>query len=119
LLVEQAWLLPHQFASSSRRATQHISSGISFDTSSICARLATVTTMTAGFRRTASARRGVVTTTLLLYAYTQGGATRRGGIARSSRTRVDLKAVTAMQQADQRIVGDFRRRRLDALATLC
>ena len=56
-------------------------------------------------------------TALLLYAYSQGiYASRR--IARACEERLDVMAVTGMQQPDFRTISDFRRRHLEALGAL-
>lgn len=59
----------------------------------------------------------VMMTALLLYALTQGIYSSRK-IARACLTRVDVMAVTAMQQPDFRTISDFRLRHLTALAGL-
>jgi transposase len=54
---------------------------------------------------------------LLLYAFTQGlYASRR--IARACQERLDVMAVTGMQQPDFRTISDFRKRHLKTLAAL-
>src|SRR5512140_53547 len=59
----------------------------------------------------------VMMTALLLYAFTQGLYSSRK-IARACVVRVDVMAVTAMQQPDFRTISDFRLRHLKALGAL-
>lgn len=54
---------------------------------------------------------------LLLYAYRSGIPSSRR-IARRCEERLDFQAVTALNQPDFRIISQFRRRQLDALAGL-
>jgi transposase len=59
----------------------------------------------------------VMMTALLLYSFTQGIYSSRR-IARACVTRIDVMAVTAMQQPDFRTISDFRLRHLEALGAL-
>ncbi len=111
--VDQAWLLPpslHEFVPEGHPA--HFVRDLVRETLDLSAILDTYTEP-----RGYPPYHPAMMTALLVYAYTQGLPSSRK-IARACVERVDVMAVTGLQQPDFRTISDFRHRHLPALAGL-